>query len=342
MRRPTRLGLILAALLAVLAGGYTGYWFVVAGRIEHGVAAWAQSQRADKVAVSWRKLAVTGFPASFRIELKAVTVRDDALTPSPEFRIPAVSGTARPWNFADWRLAVREGFAGDIPGDGERAPAKLEVRDADGVISLEQEGGWKLWLTAEDARLDAISRILVNSADAWLIAPPNLSRQHTGRQLALAVNARQVKLPAGIDPLGNAIDELDFGAMIKGAIPNGRLPDALAAWRDAGGTVELDNLHVRWGPIDATASGTIAFDQALQPVGAFSGGLEGYDQILTALVQRGQMRPGDANLARIALAMLAEAGPDGKPRIKTAFALRDGQFFLGPARLGKAPRFTWE
>lgn len=342
MRRSALLGLALLCLLVAIAGGYTGCWFIIAGHIENGVAAWAQSRRADKIAVSWRKLGVTGFPTSFRVELKAVTVRDDALTPSPEFRIPAVSGSARPWDLADWRLAAGQGFDADIAGSGGRAPAELRVRSADGVVSLEQEGGWKLWLRAQDASLKAVSRVLVNSADAWVIAPPKLPRSHVEPQLALAVNARQITLPVGIEPLGSAIDELDFGATIKGDIPNGRLPEALAAWRDAGGAVELDSLRLKWGPIDATASGTIAFDQELQPVGAFSGGLEGYDQILTALVRRGQMRAGDASLARIALNMLAKAGPDGEPQIRTAFTIRNGQFFLGPAKLGKAPRLTWE
>jgi hypothetical protein len=342
MGRSIRLGLLLLGVLVVVAGGYTGYWFIIAGRIENGVAAWAQSQRADKIAVSWRKLAVTGFPVSFRVEFEALIIRDEALTPSPEFRIPAVSGTARPWDFADWRLSARDGFNADIAGNGGHAPANLKARSSDGAVSLEQDGGWKIWLTVQGANLEAVSQILVGSADAWVLAPPRAPHRQSEPQLALAVAARQVILPVGIETLGDAIDELDIGATVKGSLPNGRLPDALAAWRDAGGTIELDNLRLRWGPVDATASGTMAFDQELQPVGAFSGGLAGCDQILTALVQRGQMRASDASLARIALTMLAKTGPDGKPWIKTTFTIRDGQFFLGPAKLGKAPRLTWE
>src|SRR5271154_1526928 len=71
-------------------------------------------------------------------------------------------------------------------------------------------------------------------------------------------------------------------------------------------------------------------------------GGQGYDQILTALVQNGQMRATDAGLARIALTLLAKAGPDGRPEIKTAFTIQNGQMFLGPAKLRKAPRLAWE
>ena len=101
-------------------------------------------------------------------------------------------------------------------------------------------------------------------------------------------------------------------------------------------------MQLKWGAVGATASGTIALDQELQPTAAFSGAVSGYDQILTGLVESGQMRATDAGLARIALGLLAKPGLDGTPEIKTAFAIRNGQMFLGPAKLGKAPRLSWE
>jgi hypothetical protein len=160
--------------------------------------------------------------------------------------------------------------------------------------------------------------------------------------MALAVEANQIKLPLAVGPLGDKIDELDFGATVKGRMPSGKLPDALTAWRDAGGKIELDNLRLKWGALDATATGTIALDPELQPTGAFSGAIQGYDQILTALVQNGQMRASDAGLARIALTFLAKAGPDGKPEVRTAFTIQNGQMFLGPAKLGRVPHITWQ
>jgi Uncharacterized protein conserved in bacteria (DUF2125) len=160
--------------------------------------------------------------------------------------------------------------------------------------------------------------------------------------VAIAVTARQVQLPVAFGALGDTLDELAFGATVKGAMPNGKMAEAAAAWRDAGGTIELDNLHLKWGGLGATATGTIALDQELQPVGGFSGAIQGYDQILTALVQGGRLRATDAGLARLALAVLARPGPDGKPQIATAFTIQNGQMFLGPAKLGKAPHLNWD
>jgi hypothetical protein len=43
----------------------------------------------------------------------------------------------------------------------------------------------------------------------------------------------------------------------------------------------------------------------------------------------------------MALAMLARPSPDGRPRISTPFTIQNGEMYLGPLRLGPAPRITW-
>jgi hypothetical protein len=340
MRRPPRFALVVSAALLVIAGSYTAYWFIVAGQISESVITWAEAARADKIDVSWQKIEVTGYPIAFRVEVEAAALRDNALTPPPELRVPKLAGSAHPWDFADWWLTAHDGFSADVAGTGDRAPAKLTARTTEGVVSILPGGGWKLWLRLGDGVVDAAAPVQISSADAWISAPP--PGQNTDPKTAVAVSARQVTLPAAIGPLGNTIDALDFGATMKGAIPGGKLADAAAAWRDAGGTIALDNLNLKWGALDATASGRIALDQELQPVGGLSGAFRGYDQILTALVAGGQVRASDAGLARIALSLLANAGPNGKPEVRTAFTIQNGQMFLGPAKLGKAPRLTWE
>jgi hypothetical protein len=305
MRRPTRLGFAILAALLVIAGAYTAYWLVVAGQIKDGL-------------------------------------RDNAINPSPDLRVSAVSGTARPWDFADWQLEAKAGFSAELVGAGERASVKLTTRTADGVVSLEPESGWKLWLRLQDTTVEAGDRVGISSADGWVIIPPKPPRSRVDPALGLALNLRQVRLPVAIGPLGDTIEQLDFDVTVKGGFPTGKLAQAAAAWRDRGGIIELDNLDLRWGGLGAVATGTVALDQELQPIGGFSGAIQGYDKVLTALVQNGHMRATDAGLARIALTMLAKAGPDGKPEIKTALTIQNGQMLLGPAKLGKAPRITWE
>jgi hypothetical protein len=342
MRRSARLGLAALALLLVLLGAYTAYWLIVVERIKDGIALWAQTEKVEKVDVSWQRIVATGFPFAFRVVLNTVALRDSRVSPAPELRIPVLAGETRPWNFARWQLAAPEGLSAELAGVGARPPLKLAAQTAAGVLMMDPQAGTILWLRLQDVAAEAGGAAAVSSADAWVVLPAKPPRAHTEPALGIAVDLRQLKLTDLTPILGETIDELALGVSVKGAVPDGKLVQAVAEWRDAGGTVELDNLQMKWGGLGATATGTIALDQELQPIGGLSGAIQGYDQILAALVQSGRMRASDAGIARLALAMLAKAGPDGKSEIRTAFTIQKGQMFLGPARLGKAPRIAWE
>jgi hypothetical protein len=342
MRRPTRLGLVVAAVLLVLLGAYTAYWWIVASRISDGITAWAQTERAAKVDISWQKVGVTGFPFFWRIKLENAVLRDGRLTPSPEVRLPAVSAIARPWDFGKWELLAPQGVSATIAGGGERPPLQMGAHTAIGMLAVDPQAGTNLWANLQDISVEAGAKVPISSASAWVTLPAKPPQSHAEPTLGVALDLRQVQLPSMTSVLNDTIDELAIGVTLKGAVPSGKLAQAVAEWRDAGGTVELDNLHLDWGGVGANASGTIALDRDLQPVGGVSGAIEGYDKILIGLVQSGRMRADAAGLARLALAVLARAGPDGRPEIKTAFTIQNGEMFLGPAKLGKAPHFTWE
>ena len=342
MRRPTRFGLAACVLSLVLLGAYTAYWLIIVEQIKSGVTAWAQAERTEKIDISWERIGVGGFPFACRVSLKTATLRDRRLTPAPELRIPVLLGEARPWEFAIWRLAAPEGLSATLAAEGARPPVKLAARSVAGVLATGPQANTILWLHLGDIDAEAGEVIAVSMADAWVILPAKPPQVHTEPVIGVAVDLRQLKLASVTPILGDTIDELALALSVKGAVPGGRLVQAISEWRDAGGTIELDNLQLKWGELGSTASGTIALDRELQPVGGFSGAIQGYDQILTALVQSGRMRAAEAGLARLALAMLAKAGPDGKPAITTAFTIQNGQMYLGPAKLGKAPRIAWE
>jgi hypothetical protein len=342
MRRRTRFGLAALLILLVLSGIYTVGWLIFAGRLKDGFAEWAQSARTGKVEISWQEIAVRGFPAVFRIDIEDATFVDRAMDPAPELHISALSISAWPWDLRDWRLAVRGGLRAELAGLGSRPPVSLTAEAATGTLSATLADGAVLWLRLHAASLEAGDRIRTRLADIWVVLPPAPPQDHTEPLVGAAFDLQQVQLPASIRPFGDTIDDLAFGTTVKGVVPAGPLREAVAAWRDSGGTIELDNLQLRWGGLEARATGTLALDQELQPIGGFSGAIEGYDQVMSALVQSGMMRASDAGLARLALTMLAKAGPDGRPQIATSFTIQNGQMFLGPAKLGKAPRLSWE
>ncbi|MGH7045529.1 MAG: DUF2125 domain-containing protein [Stellaceae bacterium] len=343
MRRSTRLALAGLLLLLVLFGLYAAYWRIAAARIADGIVAWQQSARARRIDASWRELHIGGFPFEFRVVLDNAELRDGRLRPAPELHLPVLTGTARVWGFADWRLAAPKGLAAGLAGAESRHPTPLlTAQTALGSASFAAQGGGWLWLRLKHVVAEAGARIPIADADAWITLPPAPPRTHTEPGFGLALDLRQLDLPGPPGILGATIDELAISAILEGTLPNGPLPQALAAWRDAGGTVELDHLRLRWGGVGVTASGTLALDQNLQPIAAFSGGIEGFRTILSALVAAGRLGTEEAALAQIALSALAKPGADGKPQIRTAFTIQDGKMFLGPVQLGDAPRIEWK
>ena len=340
MRRSTVSGLAAAALL-VIGGGYTAFWFVAAGQIEDGIRQWAQAQRAQNLDLSWEAMRVGGFPFAFRAELRGALLRDRSGTPSGEVRVPLLEAGTRPWNFRVWRLAAPAGISA-LTDPAEHPTATAEAHSATGSVAVGADGGAAIWLGLGEPAADAGVRLAAQQADLWLNLPPHSPQTHTESAAGVALQLRGVTLPAAPAPLRNPLDEVSLGITLMGAVPAQPLRQAAAAWRDAGGTLELDHFALRWGMLGITGSGTLALDSDLQPTGAFSGAVEGYPELMAALVAAGRMRAGDAQLAGLALAMLSRAGPDGKPQIATSFTLQNGQMYLGPAKLGPAPRISWQ
>jgi hypothetical protein len=340
MRRRRGLLLIIAVLL-ILAGGYTAFWFIAAGKIEQGVSEWAEQARAQKLDVSWQKLRVGGFPFAFTIGMNDAVLRDEAANPATEIRMPRLSASAHPWAFRVWHLTAPNGV-GAVVGPQEKPAAKVSARTADGVVSAAAEGGATIWLSLDMPRVEATEAFGAKRADLWLIVPARMPETHHDSNIALAADLHDVMLPQAPSPFRNLLDELALGVTVKGPISPGTPRQAVTAWRDEGGSAELDNFTLRWGTLTISGSGTLALDSDLQPVGAFSGAVEGYDELMNALVAAGRMKPSDAGLARIGLAMFAKAGPSGRPAITASFTIQNGQMFLGPAKLGPTPKIPWD
>jgi hypothetical protein len=332
--------LIVLAMFVVLLGGYSAFWFVVAGRIENGIGEWAESLRPHNVDLSWRTIRVGGFPLSFRAEAEEVLLRDPAFAEPAEVRVPRLSAAAHPWNFRVWRLAAPDGLTATV-GPPERTVAKLTARQATGMVAPSGDTGATVQIGLDEAALDAGVRVVARELELSLSLPQRPPQSASERAIAVALAVRDLSLPVVPAPLRNPLDEITFAAALMGPVPTAPPRQAATAWRDTGGTLELERVGLRWGTLAVSGSGTMALDAELQPIGAFSGAIEGYDELMSVLVAAGRLRASDAGLARMALGFLAKPNPSGRPQIATSLTIQDGQMLLGPVRLGPAPRIPW-
>ena len=148
---------------------------------------------------------------------------------------------------------------------------------------------------------------------------------------------RQLKLP-----LGHSLTKLLGEGKVLGVIRDPRSVDDLARWRDAGGTLEMDRIEVKYGDLFVRANGTFAFDGDMQPVGAMTANIQGFFSTIKALRDAKLIRSRDATMANLVLGALSRRPDNGGPAsISLPLSLQDGKLSAGPIPLMTVPPIQW-
>jgi hypothetical protein len=340
MRRARLIGLVVTGGLILVLAGYTAFWFIAAARLEDGIGRLAAALRPHKIDLSWQRLRVGGFPLTLRLDLAHAELRDRVPVAASVTRLPRLSASAAPWNFSAWHLVAPDGVQISA-GDGRAPLAALAARAATGGLLILPAGGLNGWVEFDEPQADARATLAAQKAELRLSLPARPPKRDDDPALGFAIDAQTVTLPSLPAPLRNPLDELAFAVTLRGPVPTTPPRQAATAWRDAGGTADIDRFTLRSGALTIAGSGTVALDADLQPEGAFSLAVEDYPGLLKALVAAGRLRRRGAELAGLALSLLAKPGPDGKPEIKTPLRMQRGELFLGPLAIGPAPHIDW-
>jgi len=314
-------------LLLLLASGYSIYWYVIAERVQSGLDQWATAQRAKGYEIRWTAASVGGFPFSLKIRATGFILAMPGTPSRLRLTAPMLVASAQPWQLRRWNVEAEQTLGVTIPtGNAEAASMKATV------ILSDQE-------TEIDTALQEVSGTLggafqVRHVDASLRLPARPPADHKEAAGTLDMRLLDWKVPQGVPTLGDTIANLSFSATLKGNVPaNG----GLAAWRDDGGTLEVNGFALQWGALGATGKGTLALDEEMRPLGAVTTSLEGQDAIVDALVAAGNIRQNDASLLKIALGLLAKQDADGKKRISAPVRMQNGKLYLGPATIANLP-----
>jgi hypothetical protein len=291
----------LAAALLVLGAAYAGYWHYVAGRLEAGIADWVRQQQDLGNEIRFAEGEIGGFPFFFRRDFGAASLKSAGSAPV-ELAAAALVAEMRPW---DLNKVVFSARAAALTG-GEGSYRAAEI------------GG---------------------SVDIPA-APPADYRQPW---LGFDVTLLEVTLPAGRRALtAEPVAKLAAQGAVMGPVPQaGDLRTALAGWAAAGGVLELKGFAFAQAPLELAGEGTLALDDALQPLGALTIRAQGLPETIVLLERDGLM---DAQSARTATLMangLAKADDAGRPTVAVSLSLQDGYLWLGPVRLAPLPPIGW-
>ena len=163
-----------------------------------------------------------------------------------------------------------------------------------------------------------------------------LRRDEAALDLALKSGAAKLLRPDHGDHID--IDSLDAVAVIND------LPDAdaadfgtwLEAWRAGGGIAEIQRLSFDSPELGGDAAGTVNLTAAGLVEGALDARLTKIDAFIDALERRGVIDANQKQILRGAAGIFASVS-EGRPTVRLAVRVRDGEIYLGPVRVATLP-----
>ena len=342
---------ILIGLFVGLILLYVGYWFVLANKAEEKLLSQIEAERMRGAAIAYDELDVRGFPYRLEFAVKNLDVsREESNGVAWRLRSPEVIVVLQPW-----KLTHAIGFARSL------------------VLTLLEEDGTPTEITFTEFKASTVTgedfspRRLAAEAKSLRAMSPDLGgapvvvsdpgfhwRKPDSGELAAAAPAdtdsgplepmqsewaiRGVNLthPALAEsPYGDVIEHFDMTLAVHGDLEENLDRDALIAWRDNGGTLELHRLSVNWGRLDLLLRGSVSLDELMRPLGAFTAEVRGYEPVIDDLQESGRIDAGEAATVKSTLGSLAEKDQSG--RLTIPIALQSGRLFVGPLPVANLP-----
>lgn len=349
--------LLFIATLSAVALAWTGGWFWFADKLRTDIIAFAEVQRAEGVLLDWRDLRVSGYPIRFDTTFTAPTAR--WTTPERSIAWKGADTAIRPFvegpGIVSFRAPGQHRI--NIVEGGTIVTLQAETDDLQGRLSFTDNGkisGLRGRAEPLDVTInDTVPLKFSTAAFDWerrngLTSPDGIHPEGVGDTLSVIfgqIDLALVPLDPGIArTLGRTVEKAAARIDLRGPLePESVSPESLARWRDAGGTLEVESLILNWGPLRIAGNGTLTVDKTLQPVGAFAARIAGLDTLLDLLEQRGEIRPQQAAIVRIALAVLTRAPENGgPPEANVPVSIQDQVLSVGPVPLIQLPVVIWD
>jgi hypothetical protein len=345
---------VAAIVLALILAGYGAWWLHAAARLRDGVGQWAEARRADGYVLALEDVTVQGFPLKLQVVAREFSIGREAPV-AWRWSGPRLAASAPPW--VGRRVSVTAPGAHKveydtpagrraIPFTAEKADATVRVGDDLRIARVDVDLGTIVAAVPDVGDVKAEQLLLALTAAPKSAPPPPATSPRAPEVGRLAFITIGVELPPGAAPpsLGPRIARTDAEILLLGAIPTASTRTAMAEWRDAGGTLEIDKLRMHWGEFQAETQGSVALDRDLQPVGALTVRMWGVGALIDALVAGGQMRAREGATARVVLRSLAKPSIPTQnipPEIEVSLTVQDRRLYLGPIPLMPIPPIAW-
>jgi hypothetical protein len=323
-----RRAIVLVGSLVLALAAYATWWFALAASLRDGLRAWIEARRAEGWTVAHGDIETSGFPFRLILSLPEPSIA----APGWSWSGPVLKGVVKPWG-PDHVIAAVEGRQVGRLGHGEAAlDFALSMERAVASFRIAKGRASRVDLEIVVPVLDATppgGRFAAQRVEVHYRANEGQVPDRPAGSADIALSAEGLRLPEGLGgPLGADVASAAIRARIKGDF--GLEREALARWRDDGGTIEIEGATLAWGPLDARLDATLALDKAWRPIGAGTLRARGYDKTIDAVEAARLLRPVEAQLLRLALATRAKRDGDPRAFVDLPATAQDGRLFVGP------------
>ncbi len=344
---------VFGSIVALAVAAHGVYWWFIAGGLRDGFSAWVEDRRAAGWVIGHAPAKIGGYPLHVQATIGDPDIAGPAGPAEWRWRGPSLRLTLRPWRPREILVSAPGRHRVQTKHGDRREIVETTAQSVDGRVRLAPDGRVEsivLNVVAADAHRPGIpGRLHLDRLGLTLFLPDGsgdaAAQPDDGEPAGpfVSMSAANVVLPEGWRyPLGRVVRTIAIDAKLLGDLAAGPTPAAiLAAWRDAGGTVEFRRLDVVWGGLDLSSEGSLALDGALQPIAAMTARIRGYRETIDALVETGYVRARDALVTKLVLGVVARATPGGKSRLTVPVTLQNGVLSAGPARLFRLPAIDW-
>ena len=157
-----------------------------------------------------------------------------------------------------------------------------------------------------------------------------------------AISASGIVLPDNTRwPLGDRVKSFACAFdLASPALSGAAAMEQARAWRDWGGTLNVHDLRLDWGPAELRAQARLGLDRDLQPEGKGKATLSGWAQTVDALAAGGSMPEGMAQTVKMVLALMAP--PSGGDTLTLPLRLKNSTVSVGSIPLAQLRLIRWD
>lgn len=331
-----RYKLLIGAIISLITA-YSGYWYVIAGKIRAATDNFTTDMARDGIDLEFSAKSVSGYPYRLILDYENPSMAG----PGWSWRAPKFEAFAQPYDLTRYIISAPGPHTIELTPPGG-FPTRLSLEAESARASLDYSS--QSQLNQVDIDLQSVKYNNVNAEISLQAGRLQAHIRPTPEQIApaldIAFKSEDLVLPDQIitSVLGNEIKLIQLTTRLHGTDiieTLSILPVLLQSGR--GFRLEITDAGLIWGTLTITAKGELTLDDFNRPEGEIQLAVSGHEEVLKRLEEAGFLEPGIAGTARATLGALA-AMNNGKALI--TITLRDGKASAGLLRLGDlAPLF---